>query len=619
MKRPTLGATFGGLRMQENRFQIDLRGIIDLLANHLYSSPEVVIRELIQNGVDAISARRALDAASPGHVQLELTPGPVGSATLMVEDDGIGLTLGEVHEFLSTIGKSSKSEDLQAMDGREGFLGRFGIGLLSCFMLSDEIVVLTRSAKEPGSPAVEWRGKADGSYAVRAIPELQLSPGTRVYLRCKDGAEEYFEPDRLHELARHYAEMLPVRITLHTPGSSVLINASFIPWQAGLESHTDQSLMDYCQGALGFKPIDSIPLSSVAGGVTGFAFVTSGASSHASDEGHRVYLKGMFVDPHARGLLPDWAFFVRCVLNAQDLRPVASREGLYRDQTLEQAAEELGRQIRDHIVRLIRTDPDKLELILGIHGTAIRALAREDRDFFDLVIDVLEFETNLGEIRFGEFRRENTSILVARTAEQFRRVAHVAAALGIRVFNGAYTHHEELLARAAERFDGMEISTFDSSDLLARLPEHRLSPSVAERIIALGDEALSPHSCTCILREFPPATVTAIYGLGLDGEFHRQIARSKAMASGHWGEVIDALQPAREEAPPTRLALNVANPLVAGICECGDDALVREAVELLYVQSLMSGMHPLSDAELTLLNTRLLTLLRRAIGGMGRP
>jgi len=35
-----------------------------------------------------------------------------------------------------------------------------------------------------------------------------------------------------------------------------------------------------------------------------------------------------------RGLLPDWAFFVKCVVNANDLRPTASRESFYEDEKL---------------------------------------------------------------------------------------------------------------------------------------------------------------------------------------------------------------------------------------------------------------------------------------------
>ena len=49
----------------EHRFQVDLRGVVDLLSHHLYASPRVFVRELLQNGTDAITARRAVDPDSP--------------------------------------------------------------------------------------------------------------------------------------------------------------------------------------------------------------------------------------------------------------------------------------------------------------------------------------------------------------------------------------------------------------------------------------------------------------------------------------------------------------------------------------------------------------------------
>lgn len=45
--------------MGSESFQVDLHGIVDLLSNHLYSSPLVYLRELLQNAVDAIAARQA--------------------------------------------------------------------------------------------------------------------------------------------------------------------------------------------------------------------------------------------------------------------------------------------------------------------------------------------------------------------------------------------------------------------------------------------------------------------------------------------------------------------------------------------------------------------------------
>ena len=40
----------------DRAFQVDLRGMVDLLSHHLYGSPRVYLRELLQNAADAITA-----------------------------------------------------------------------------------------------------------------------------------------------------------------------------------------------------------------------------------------------------------------------------------------------------------------------------------------------------------------------------------------------------------------------------------------------------------------------------------------------------------------------------------------------------------------------------------
>ena len=83
----------------DHTFQVDLRGMVDLLSHHLYSSPRVFIRELMQNAVDALTARRLLDAEAPATVTIRT------GAALTVTDTGVGLTEDEVHRFLATIGR----------------------------------------------------------------------------------------------------------------------------------------------------------------------------------------------------------------------------------------------------------------------------------------------------------------------------------------------------------------------------------------------------------------------------------------------------------------------------------------------------------------------------------
>jgi len=96
-------------RADSYTFQVDLRGLVDLLSQHLYSSPRVYVRELRQNAVDATTARRQADPVGSAPPGITISIGDVG---LEIADSGIGLTEAEAHRFLATIGNSSKRDDL---------------------------------------------------------------------------------------------------------------------------------------------------------------------------------------------------------------------------------------------------------------------------------------------------------------------------------------------------------------------------------------------------------------------------------------------------------------------------------------------------------------------------
>ena len=72
-----------------NTFQVDLRGIVDLLSHHLYASPRVYVRELLQNAVDAITAT---GSAETGAIQISTGRITTGADGLRITDNGIGLT-----------------------------------------------------------------------------------------------------------------------------------------------------------------------------------------------------------------------------------------------------------------------------------------------------------------------------------------------------------------------------------------------------------------------------------------------------------------------------------------------------------------------------------------------
>ena len=253
------------------RFQVNLNGIIDLLSKHTYSTPQIFVREVLQNASDAILARTYLEPNYPGEVRITLSQSETEQPLLVFRDDGIGLTEDEVHQFLATIGQTSKREEW--FNQKNDFIGQFGIGLLSCFLVSDEVVVVTRSARE-NSKTIEWRGRTDGTYSL-TILDQQAEVGTEVSLVCKPGSEEYFQAEKVRDLARHYGSLLRFPINFTDGEATVLINDDRPPWEAEFEDEVSEreAYLTYGYGLFKMEFFDYVILRSIVGDVSGVAYV----------------------------------------------------------------------------------------------------------------------------------------------------------------------------------------------------------------------------------------------------------------------------------------------------------------------------------------------------------
>jgi molecular chaperone HtpG len=93
-------------RPTTDEFQIDLQGLIKLLAKNLYAEADVFVREMLQNAHDSIKRLRELhtEGAPPGEIRVYVDR--VGG-TITFSDNGSGMTEREVREYLSTIGRSA--------------------------------------------------------------------------------------------------------------------------------------------------------------------------------------------------------------------------------------------------------------------------------------------------------------------------------------------------------------------------------------------------------------------------------------------------------------------------------------------------------------------------------
>jgi molecular chaperone HtpG len=588
-------------------FQVDLRGLVDLLSQHLYSSPRVYIRELLQNAVDATTARRLLDPSAGGPVTIA-----IDGDGLSVSDSGVGLSEADAHQFLATIGNSSKRDDLAG--ARREFLGQFGIGLLACFTVADQIRVVTRSAHRPDAETVEWVGSSDGSYGVRILDAqaARPEPGTTVYLAPRRGAERWFAPDLVAELAREYGALLPHQVTVESGQGLVRVTDQRPAWEQRHVSDAERrtALLAYGEQLLGFRPLDVIELEIPLVGVRGAGFVLPRAANPADGSRHRVYLKGMLLSDAAAGLLPEWAFFVRCVINADGLRPTASRESLYEDETLAIVRESLGELVRQWLTRLAGEDPRRLAAFLAVHELGVKALARHDHELLAIMLDHLRFETTDGRVTLTEFARNHPALYLAPTVEEFRQVAPIASAQGIGVVNGGYTYDDELVSLLPRVLPGVTVAGLDATvvaDALDQVaPDDELSLG---RLLGIARKRLDPLDCDVILRAFQPVTVPALFLDSRAARADRTRTELAASSDQLWAEILGSM---KSSAPRAQLVLNFRSPLLRRLAGVADEALLGVAVESLYGRALLMTHRPLRPADAALLNRAFGELLDRA-------
>ncbi|RTE49078.1 HSP90 family protein [Actinobaculum sp. 352] len=561
-------------------FQVDLAGLVELLSRNLYSGPRVFVRELLQNGVDAITARRGIDPSCPARITFSAE-----GQILRIRDTGIGLTTDEAAELLATIGATSKRDEFGM--ARTDFLGQFGIGLLSCFMVSDTITVRSRSAADRDARTIQWEGRSNGTWVVTTAVEPLTEPGTEMLLHSLPG-EDPFTFSSLSRLITEYGEFLPIPVELRAEGQSQVLTARRAPWE-----ENSAGAVSWCAANFGFHPFAVVPVEVPEAGVKGRAFILPTGAHPGQETRHRVYLRRMLLGSRITELLPEWAYFARVVIDAEHLHPTASREGLFDDDLLATTREALGEQIRTWLTRLSTTDPKLFSEFIAVHVSGLKAMAVSDAPTREMVARTVPFVTSLGEQTFTQVLERFGAFRYTRTASRFRSLEPVARANGLCIVNCGYAFDADLVAQFALDNPERAIGELEPAEVLGVLvapPEdtrQRMRPA-----LAAAQTALDPAGVEVVLRAFAPVSLSVLFlpDAEIAGQALAEAVRDRA--EGVWGALLDAADPFGDSRRPL-LVLNARSPVINQLAGAKDDQLLQAAVRGLYVQALLAGQHPM--------------------------
>ncbi len=399
-----------------NNTAVNLDGLLEVLGKNLYSSPNVAVRELIQNAVDACQRHR-LETQDGEDYFVRLTCRP-DQQQLIIEDNGSGLTLEEVKQFLATIG-SGYSRLLRHETGSEDIVGYFGLGFLTAYIVSSKVQVTTTSYQTPDQ-SWQFTSSKGKTYAIAPCERI-TDRGTRVVLQLEEDYNNLASASFLRSVIEKYCCLLQVPIFINEECEPV--NDLQAPWYRDSDmsplrrAKLDLEFANIFETT--FEPIAVFTIPDNPHQVKGLLWV-QGSSTYASSDNRNLSLftRNMFITDEDKELLPRWAGFCGGVLESSQFKPTASRESLQRDSYYRDVSAFLQAFLVGELSRVVTEEPATWRRIISRHGQALLGAAITDDGFFAASYKTLKIPTTDGEMTIPELlKRGDGSIYIKPSSE----------------------------------------------------------------------------------------------------------------------------------------------------------------------------------------------------------
>lgn len=395
--------TTGEKAYETREFQAEVKQVLDIVVNSLYTDREIFLRELISNAADALEKLRyesltnqaVQDQELPLEITIELDD---KEHTLTITDTGIGMTRDELIENLGTIAHSgSKTLVRQLADaGRKdlSLIGQFGVGFYAAFMVAGKIRVLTKSYQIDAA-GYEWTSDGIGSYTIG--PAEGLTRGTKIILELKDDAHEFTATDNIKRIIRQYSSFVPFTITVN--GDKV--NTIQAIWTRNKNEISEEEYNEFYKFIANAydEPLYRLHFSADAPlAINTLLFVPKQNFERYGfgrmEPGVNLYCRKVLIQQQAESILPEWLRFVKGVVDSEDIPLNISRETM-QDSAL---VARLRRAITGRFLKFLneqaKTNPDQYTEFWQTFGIFIKEGLTSDFTHRDELAKLLRFDSS---------------------------------------------------------------------------------------------------------------------------------------------------------------------------------------------------------------------------------
>lgn len=391
---------------KKHEFQAEVKQVLDIVINSLYTDKEVFVRELISNASDALEKLRYLqltekeiyDEGLP--LEINIRTDDKGN-TITIEDHGIGMSEEELIQNLGTIAHSGSKTFLKAVkesgEVSGNLIGQFGVGFYSVFMVADSVEVYTHDWKKTGNSLL-WKSDGSGTYEIETVKGERR--GTKVVVHLKESDKEFSSTDGVKEVLTHYSSFVQFPINLN--GEQV--NTIQPIWIRSKGEITDEEYNEFYkfQSDAFDDPLYRLHFSSEAPLEINALIFVPGENPERWGFGKvepcvSLYCKKILIDSRPEGLLTDWLRFLKGVVDSADLPLNISRETM-QDSAL---TKKIGQVITGRFVKFLedesKKDPGKYEEFYKKFSIFIKEGVVADFKNRDQLAKLLRFESSATE------------------------------------------------------------------------------------------------------------------------------------------------------------------------------------------------------------------------------
>ena len=362
--------------MQKGNIGVTTENIFPVIKKFLYSDHEIFLREIVSNAIDATQKLKTL--YEKGEFKGEYTSPRVtvtlGSDTITVSDNGIGLTAEEIDRYINQIALSGATDFLEKYkDSANSIIGHFGLGFYSAFMVSKKVEIVTKSYRE-GAQAVKW--SCDGSPEYTLEETEKAERGTDIIMYIDDDSKEFLSESRISAILNKYCRFLPVEIAFGKKkewkdGKQVetnednIINDTTPLWTRKPSELKDEDYKEFYQK---LYPMSDEPLFWIHLNVdfpfnlTGILYFPKVKSSLELQKNKiLLFCNQVYVTDEVEGIVPDFLTLMHGVIDSPDIPLNVSRSYLQSDSNVKKISTYISKKVSDRLTQIFNNDRKEFE------------------------------------------------------------------------------------------------------------------------------------------------------------------------------------------------------------------------------------------------------------------